>query len=381
MLVFRYLTREVLTNMLAVTFVVLLIIMSGRFVRHLDQAATGDLASNVVFLMILFRLPNFVSLILPLGFFIGILLAYGRLYVESEMVVLSTSGMSPTRLLGYTAIPALLLMGFLGYNALYLAPTGEARVQKILADPETKESLGVLLPGAFRTFNDERQVAYVESLNSDKTRMKTIFLSSAQELEEGEQFPRVNLVLADTGKIVRKGPAGDRYVELYDGYQYEGTPGRNDFQVARFETYGVRISDRRGALARREERDAVPTSALISSDKPGYKATLQWRLSLPVIIPIVALLALSLSRTNPRQGRFVKLFPAVLVYMTYLVSLQAARDAVEAETLPVAIGLWPVHLAFLLLGLFLYYGQIWWLRFSPALRRSEASLSAGAGER
>lgn len=284
MLVFRYLSREVLVNMLAVTFVVLLIIMSGRFVRHLDQAATGDIAANVVFLMILYRMPNFLSLILPLGFFIGILLAYGRLYVESEMVVLSTSGMSPTRLLGYTAMPALLLMCYMAYNALYLSPAGEAKVQKILADPETSESLGVLMPGQFRTFHDARQVIYVESLYRDRTRMKTVFLSSAQDLEEGARFPRVNMVLAESGRIVVKGPAADRYVELYDGYQFEGVPGANDYQVARFDTYGVRISDRRSSLARREERDAVPTAAQFRSDKPGYQATLQWRLSLPLII-------------------------------------------------------------------------------------------------
>lgn len=369
MLVFRYLTREVIANMLAVTFVVLLIIMSGRFVRHLDQAATGHISAEVVFYLILFRLPNFIGLILPLGFFIGILLAYGRLYVESEMVVLSTSGMSPSRLLAYTSVPAIVLMSYMAFNALYLSPTGESKVQKILADPETSESLGVLLPGEFRTFNSERQVAYVESLYRDKTRMKTVFLSSAKEREPGEHFPRVSLVVAQSGRIVLQGSPPERYMELYDGYQYEGAPGVLDFQVAQFDTYGVRISDRRSALARREERDAVPTSALYRSDKPGYQATLQWRLSLPLLIPVVTLLALSLSRTNPRAGRYVKLFPAVLLYVGYLVSLNAARGAVENETLSPAIGLWPVHVAFFTLGLLMYYGHIWLFQLAPTLRK------------
>jgi lipopolysaccharide export system permease protein len=367
-LIFRYLTREVLTNMVAVTFVVLLIIISGRFVRYLDKAATGDIAAEVVFQVIAFRMPNFISLILPLGFFFGILLAYGRLYVESEMVVLSTSGMSPSRLLAYTSFPALFLMVFMAFNSLYLAPTGEAKVQKILADPKTSESLGVLLPGQFRTFNNYRQVVYVESLYRDNTRMKTIFLSSAQDVEPGDRFPRVNIVVAETGRIVANTPASDRYLELYKGYQYEGAPGKKDYNVAQFDTYGVRISDRRKSLARREARDAVPTVALYRSDKPGYQATLQWRLSLPIIIPVVTLLALSLSRTNPRQGRYIKLFPAVLLYMAYLVTLNAARGAVENETLPLGIGLWPVHAAFFLLGLLMYYGKNWWFRFAPRWR-------------
>ncbi len=377
MLIFRYLTREILVNMLAVTFVVLLIIMSGRFVRHLDQAATGDIAADVVFQILLFRMPNFIGLILPLGFFIGILLAYGRLYVESEMVVLSTSGMSPSRLLAYTSVPALMLMAYMAYNSIYLSPTGEAKVQKILADPETKESLGVLLPGEFRSFNSSRQVAYVESLDEDKTRMRTVFLSSAQDARPGETHPRFNLVVAESGRIVRENLASDRYLQLYNGYHYEGSPGLKDFQVARFDTYGVRINDRRSALARSEKRDAVPTAALFASDEPRYQATLQWRLSLPLIIPVVTLLALALSRTNPRQGRYAKLFPAVLIYMMYLVSLNGARGAVENEQLSPAIGLWPVHVLFFVLGLLMYYGPNWWSQLVPRLRGRRSAEAGG----
>ena len=53
-----------------------------------------------------FRIPGFLQLILPLGLFLGILLAYGRLYLESEMTVLSATSMSQKRLLGYTYGPA-----------------------------------------------------------------------------------------------------------------------------------------------------------------------------------------------------------------------------------------------------------------------------------
>ena len=139
MLIFRYLSRQVLVTMFAVTFVVLLMIMAGRFVRILDQAAMGDIAADVLFQIIFYRMPNLLVLILPLGFFLGILLAYGRLYTESEMVVLSTSGMSPSRLLAYNGVLSILLVVIMAVTSLYLAPTGEAKVQQILADPNLTE--------------------------------------------------------------------------------------------------------------------------------------------------------------------------------------------------------------------------------------------------
>ena len=118
MIVFRYLSREVLTTLAAVSGVLLLIIMSGRFIKYLAQAAAGQLDPGVLFTIMAYRLPGFVVLILPLGMFLGILLAYGRMYLDSEMAVLSATGISDRRILGYTQGPALLVAllkgGFVG---------------------------------------------------------------------------------------------------------------------------------------------------------------------------------------------------------------------------------------------------------------------------
>ncbi|MCY1173760.1 nickel ABC transporter, permease subunit NikB [compost metagenome] len=112
MIVFRYLSREVLVTLSAVSAVLLVIIMSGRFIKYLAQAAQGILDPGVLFLIMGYRLPGFLQLILPLGLFLGILLAYGRLYLESEMTVLSTTGMSQQRLFRMTLFPATLELAF-----------------------------------------------------------------------------------------------------------------------------------------------------------------------------------------------------------------------------------------------------------------------------
>ena len=73
MIVFRYLSREVLLTLSAVSAVLLVIIMSGRFIKYLAQAASGQLDPGSLFLIMGFRLPGFLQLILPLGLFLGIL--------------------------------------------------------------------------------------------------------------------------------------------------------------------------------------------------------------------------------------------------------------------------------------------------------------------
>ncbi len=82
MKILRYLGVDVLVHMVAVSFVLLVIIISGRFVKYLAEAAVGDLAADILLPVLVYRLPGFLELIVPLGLFIGILMSYGRLYVE-----------------------------------------------------------------------------------------------------------------------------------------------------------------------------------------------------------------------------------------------------------------------------------------------------------
>ena len=121
MIVFRYLSREVLVTLSAVSAVLLVIIMSGRFIKYLAQAAQGVLDPGVLFMIMGYRIPGFLQLILPLGLFLGFLLAYGRLFLDSEMTVLSATGVSQQRLTAYSLAPALIVALLVGWLSLGLA--------------------------------------------------------------------------------------------------------------------------------------------------------------------------------------------------------------------------------------------------------------------
>jgi len=108
--IYRYLFKEVSGSFFGVTIILLLIFVSGRFVKYLAEAAAGSFSSDVLFSIMFFRLPGFMELIFPLALFLGIMLSFGRLYVESEMVVLQACGVSKSRLFFYTQGPAMCVM-------------------------------------------------------------------------------------------------------------------------------------------------------------------------------------------------------------------------------------------------------------------------------
>jgi lipopolysaccharide export system permease protein len=94
-------------------------------------------------------------------------------------------------------------------------------------------------------------------------------------------------------------------------------------------------------------------SALLQAQDKAAWAEIQWRLSLVLMIPILVLLAVPLGRVEPRDGRFSRVAPGVLLCFLYLVLLSGARSAVTEGQFPVMPGLFSVHLGFLLLALIL----------------------------
>jgi lipopolysaccharide export system permease protein len=351
MKILRYLNREVLMHTLAVSAVLLVIIFSGRFVKYLAQAAVGDLAADILLPVMLYRLPGFLELIIPLGLFIGILMAYGRLYVESEMVVLTACGVSPRQLAAFTLVPSLLVALLVALLSLYITPLGAARSLALLEDPKASQGLSTLTAGRFQTRSRGEVVSYAESIDGDGGVMRSVFV--AQQRRDADGAPRMVVVVAREGEIITQPDNVVRYLELRDGFRYEGVPGDLDYEMATFERFGELIPEPEDGIRDVDPVEGRPTLALWNSALPEDRAALQWRLSLPLMVPIVAIIAMALSRTDHRRGRYVKLVPALLLYLGYLMLLTRVRSALESGALAPALGMWWVHALFVALALLL----------------------------
>jgi lipopolysaccharide export system permease protein len=320
-----------------------------------------------------FRLPGFLQLILPLGLFLGILLAYGRLYLESEMTVLSATGMSQQRLLVMTLFPATLVAVVVAWLSLSLAPQGANQFQLLLNKQDAMTEFDTLVPGRFQALRDGTRVTYTEQLSDDRANLGGVFISEKLISADKSKDRGISVLVAEKGRQEIKAD-GNRYLILDNGYRYDGNPGQADYRAIKYDTYGV-LLPKPDVSDEVTDRDAMPTKDLLGKDDLRSHTELQWRLSLPLLVFIVTLMAVPLSRVNPRQGRFLKLLPAVLLYMAYLTILIAARGALEKGKIPPALGLWWVHALFLAIGLGLLYWEP--LRLKMASRRSVLEVARG----
>jgi lipopolysaccharide export system permease protein len=340
----RYVLREVVQTWLAVTGVLVAILVSNQLSRVLGQAADNQYGRGVVFDLIALGAIMNLSVIVPVGLLLAVVLTLGRMYHDSEMAALQACGFGPARLLAplfcFTAIIAL----GLGWLAFVQVPRADSQVQALRQSAIKEAQFGQLDAGRFRAFSGGDAVFYAERVDQEGV-LHNVFV-------QRESAGRFEVALADTATYTKTSSGAMHLVTLFNGRRYEGVPGQDDFRVIEFREHGIPIAtpeDVRGSL----DPDTKPTRLLWGSSDPSDIAQLQFRASTPLMALVLTLVAVPLSKLRPRQGRYARVGFAIIVYFVYSNLLSAAKIWVEKSDLPPAIGVWWVHAAALALGLYL----------------------------
>lgn len=353
----RYITKEICKAFGAMVGILLLIVLSNRFVHYLAKAATGDLPIQLVLNVVGLTIPELLSYLVPLSLFIAILLTYGRLYVDSEMAVLASCGISPRYLLTLTLLIALMWAMVTAMLTLGIVPKAAMARERTLVEGELSEAIQSLTPKRFQTFSEGKFVFYMEGKDPKQSTLKGIFIAEKpKDLTYSDKGWALLTAKAAYIKPVEKNK--NSYLILKNGYRYQGLPGTANYTVIAFKEYGRKIP-KATEFKPTEELRAKATRDLKTAIREEA-AELQWRLSLPLSVLILSLIAVPLSRINPRQGRFAKLLPAILLYILYYNLFTICRRWVASGTLPSFVGVWWVHGLFLLIGIGLIGKDVGW---------------------
>ncbi|MBR9726561.1 LPS export ABC transporter permease LptF [Shewanella intestini] len=348
MIVFRYLIGEVLKAQFAVLIVLLTIFISQQFVRVLADASNGAFPASLVLTLLALNLPKLTVLVLPLSFFLGILLAHGRMYAENEMVVLHGVGVSEWYVTRVTLLLGIANFVFTAFLALQVSPWAEEHQNQVLEKAQSEAGLAALVQGRFQTSPNGRAVLFVEKIDKDN-KLNKVFV--AQLPDPDADTGVTNVVVAKSGQVIED-EFGSQSLQLNKGIRYQGSPKTPDYQVIEFGGYQMEIKEQE-VDERRRRLSALPLNELIKTKGPEAVAEFHWRIAIPIAIPLLTLIAVPLARVNVRQGKFAKIFPAILLYLGYFGLMVAGRKALEDEVLPAFLGMWWIHLSALVLGIIL----------------------------
>jgi len=356
----RYLLREAAVTFTAVTGVLLAILLSNQLARILGQAAQAELSGRIVLALVGLTTLQQLTILLPVGLFLGIVLALGRLYHESEMTAVGACGIGPRSIYRPVIWLAAGVAAVLALLSFFVVPAAGARAQQIRIEALRVAQFGALEPGRFRSFAGGDAVFYAERV--DRGQLYGVFVQRRTE-------DRLELAVAERAEQRGAGQMEQEFV-LYDGRRYEGVPGSPEWRVVEFREHGipVRLPEYK---AQKERYELKPTAALLDSGEAPARAELAWRGAVPVMAIVLMLLAVPLAKLRPRQGRFARIGLAILTYFLYSNLLAAVRVWMEKDSAAGQLGLWWVHLLPLALA-----AAMLWAEEHPGWRRRRERAAA-----
>jgi lipopolysaccharide export system permease protein len=356
-LIGRYIFREAFGSWLVVMAVLFVIFMTNQLADILGDAAADRLPRDAVFAIFSLTALRYLTLLAPISLFLGVTLAMARLNRDGEMAALSACGVGVGRLLLPIGAFTLLLAAVVSWLALVTTPAANRRIEEIRFAAEQSVELTAIEAGKFTTPDSGETVLYAREVVGDE--LRDVFLQT-------QRGDRVTVVLAERGRrVVDSANAGQSFA-FFDGRLYEGVPGEAKFLVVEFDEQLVPIrQDEEGELV--EVAAAKSTRELLRSPSLADRAELHWRVSWPLSLFVLALLAVPLSRTAPREGRYARLGIALFIYVIYQNLLSIARLWVERGVVAGDIGMWWVHAIVGLLALWMLAREGgWFVRARPA---------------
>ena len=367
----RYLVRELLVSFLAATVILLLITVGGTVADLLGKIARGRVPADLLLALIGLRTVDALTVLAPLAVFLGVQIAYGRLYRESEMAVFSASGLAMTDLLRplmILAVPLALLMGAISF---WLAPAAVRASQQLMQEASRSLIVAGLEPGRFVELPNNDGFMYVESMNSDGTKFSKMFVAS-EKTDAKTKDTTINVITATDGELYHEADGAERYLGLKDGFRVEGIIGKDNYRLMRYKRNDLKLQDSETDSSADSVKRAAPTGELLASSDIVQRAELQWRLGVPVTTLVLILLALPLAKSSPREPRYARLLIALLAWVIYNSLITFGRSWISQGKVNPLLGFWWVQVPTALLAFYL----LWRSQQLPKPRAPRATAGA-----
>lgn len=343
-----YLAREILKTSAATVLVLYVILVSNALGRVLADIADGDIPRQAFWPVLMSQSLNILSLLLPVGLFLGIVFAFGRMYKDHEIVVMNACGIGYREFYKPVAMILLPALLFSVYASLWLNAEVQREAQAIIDFGENQHEFQQIRPGQFNQSKSGDLVFFMESISDDRLELDDVIISQ-------RRGDRRVLETAASGRQSVDEKTGDLFLVIGPGQRYEGKPGAVAHKVISFDQHGILLENKnRPATSNKRAEQMTPTE-LWSSENLKHRVELQWRIAVPMILLVLGLLAVPLAYIAPRQGRYGKVGYALLIYIVYFNLVVLTRAQLEARTIPLEIGFWWVHLVFLGLAFGLLY--------------------------
>ena len=334
----KSLNFEVLLSTIGVLLIFFFLVVSSRFVGYFEQASEGLIDPNLVFKVVFLRFPDFITLLLPLSFFLGVIITVSRLYSDREIFGYLAGGLSENDLVKYLFPQAMFFFLITLSLSIFLAPYTKELSKEILSLDTIQEQFESVRPKELFSFNENDGFIHVENKENNILDEVIIFI-------QNDDYS--SLIIAEN--LIHEDLSSKTNLDFKDGVLYQDIFNQNSSFVSYFGELSVPINNSKNTIS------GLSLSKLFDFSIKSSKSQTQWNLSIPLTIFVLLIYAVNFSKVEPRQGRFSVLVPSIFIYILYLSLLILARDSFDEGSIASQNYIWYVHLIFLLFAIFLLF--------------------------
>ena len=334
----KSLNIEVLKSTAGVLLIFFFLVVSSRFVGYFEQASEGLIDPNLIYKVVILRFPDFITLLLPLSFFLGVVITMSRLYSDREIYGFFTGGLSEIDFLKYLLPQSLLFFFLTLLLSIYVAPYTKELSKEMISLDSLQEQLESIKPNQIFSFKNNEGFIFIKDKQESAFDEVVLYISN-------EDYSSIvvadQLSYDDLNSIMN--------LNFKNGSMYQGLFEEGSSVVSTFKNLKIPVSTEENSVAR------LSFAKLFDYSARSTKSQMQWNISIPITIFILLIIGINLSKVEPRQGRLSVLLPAIFVYILYLSLLILARESFDNNSAITQNYIWFVHFIFLIFSIFGLY--------------------------
>jgi lipopolysaccharide export system permease protein len=342
----KSLNMEVFRSSIGVLLIFFLLVVGSRIVGYFEQAADGNIDPGIILSVIALRFPDFITLLIPLSFFLGLLITIGRLNSEGEIHGYFSAGLSKFNLIKFLLPQAFIYFFITLVLSLYIAPYTKNLSKDLLVIDSFEEQIDAIQSDEIVSL-DDGGFLYVQTADEGSIKGVKLF-----QVDKDNSF----IVISDELLTTEK----DKTIELNlkNGSFYGGLFSESSKIISNFNNFNFEIDKNIS------QSNDLSLTKLFDYSSSSDQATFQWNISIPITILILLLYGIYISSSKPREGKFSFLLPGMLIYVSYLSLLILGREFISDN--PGSIfNLWFIHVLFILfLLLYAYREKIIFVSFA-----------------
>jgi lipopolysaccharide export system permease protein len=315
-------------------------------IRLFQKAYSQGLGIDAIVKFVILTIPENVSLIAPIAMFLAIIICFGKYFSNNEMFVTLAGGVTWMEIVKNTLKPAYALTILTLITTMYITPLSKQTLDIYQSSLSAKALLSSITDDKIINTPDGKTI-YIK--NKSGNTLNDVFLY--QQTDKGDEYKVITAPKAEVDS-----DSESAYIKFHDVniYTRNLTSFETSYDKANSAIY--RLYDNSARDYNHEKLDRLYMHFLLANffkknDGKYYESEFFSRINNSISVLVSAILALALCRLRPRQNKYAKLLPAVVVLAIYLCSNMFINTCMANGSVPVWIGFWLPHIFFVIFSI------------------------------